>query len=64
VSVSASVSVDMKRTMLGAADLLKVLDAMAHVLGREVREMEKADARAKRVMAAIVTAGTFMDIEE
>lgn len=54
----------MKRTMLGAADLVKVLDVMAHVLGREVREMEKADARAKRVMAAIVTAETFMDIED
>lgn len=46
----------MKRTMLGAPDLVKVLDVMW-----EVREMEKADARAKRVMAAIVTAETFMD---
>jgi len=55
VAVSASVSVDMKRTILVAADLVKVLDVM------EVLEMEKADARAKRVMAAIVTAGTFMD---
>ena len=48
----------MKRTMLGAPDLVKVLDL--DVMW-EVRGMEKADARAKRVMAAIVTAETFMD---
>jgi len=39
----------MKRATLGADDLVKAVD----VMGKDVREKEKADARAKRVMAAI-----------
>jgi hypothetical protein len=48
----------MKRTTLGVDDLVKMVD----VMGKDVRENEKADARAKRVTAAIVYAGIFMEL--
>jgi hypothetical protein len=58
VAGSASVSVDMKRTTLGVDDLVKMVD----VMGKDMRENEKADARAKRVTAAIVYAEIFMEL--